>query len=59
MVIEYNANMKIILYDSREIEIVENIDNLKKWLFYFKNITELAELINTNPNLAKKLKELI
>lgn len=59
---DYNKNMTLVWYtESKEIEIVENQDDIKnrKWHFYFHGISELADLINTNPQLAKELKKLI
>jgi hypothetical protein len=69
MAIEYNKNMKFVWYtESKEIEIVESIFHFdeskalresKQFVFYFRNINELAQLIKSNPKLAKELKELI
>jgi len=53
--VDYNKDLKIIYYESRELEIAEG----NKYHFYFHNIYELAELIRTSPEAAKKLKELI
>jgi len=55
MVNNYNKNMKMALYDTKEIEIVED----EQFVFYFESITELADLINTNKKIAKELKELL
>jgi len=54
--VDYNENMKLVWYKNGEIEIEENFEDNKKWYFYFRNIYELVDLIKTNPNLAKELK---
>ena len=61
MSIEYNENMKLVYYtETKDIEIYEGEDlKDKKWLFYFKNKYELANLLKSNPELLKELKELI
>lgn len=60
MAIEYNENMKLVWYtQSKEIEIVEGELPNRQWHFYFSNIYDFAELIKSNPELAKELKELI
>ena len=54
--VSYNENMKLVWYGNGEIEIEENIEDDKKWHFYFRNIYELVDLIKTNLDLAKELK---
>lgn len=55
MVIEYKKGMKIIYYESRDIEVINNRD----YIISFENIYQLAELLNTSPELATKLKDLL
>ncbi|MFX1478328.1 MAG: hypothetical protein ACFFCI_09355 [Promethearchaeota archaeon] len=58
MAIEYNENMKLIWYtQSKEVEIVEGDIPNRQWHFYFSNIDELIDLIKSNPELAKAIKE--
>lgn len=53
---DYNKNMKLVYYTlSKEIEIVEGEVSERKWHFYFKDKWELAELLNTCPELVKEL----
>jgi len=56
--------MKFVYYDSKEIEIVESEFRMskgkdlvedKQFVFYFKDISELVDLINTSPKLKKEL----
>ncbi|MFW9972990.1 MAG: hypothetical protein ACFFDF_22585 [Candidatus Odinarchaeota archaeon] len=64
MVVEYNDDMRFVLYQNNEIEIVEETLNKnsrldKKWHFYFRSVYDLAEAIKKSPELAKQLKELL
>lgn len=55
--VDYNKDMKAIFYtQTDEIEILDK--NIRA-LMYFKNIHELADLINTSPRLVKALKPLL
>lgn len=57
--IDYNKeSMRFVLYDNGEIEIVEETENNKKWLFHFRSIYDLADAIKkAKPELAKQLIE--
>jgi len=55
MVLEYKKGMKVVYYESRDIEIISGSD----YIMSFENIYQLAELLNTSPELASKLKGLL
>lgn len=55
---DYKKGMKLVYYESRELEIIDSESPVFAEM-YFRNIYELAELIKTSPEAAKKLKELI
>ena len=61
MAIEYNSDMRMVYYsETRDIEIVEESEGMvKAFHFYFRDLSELANLINTNKELANELKKLI
>lgn len=56
MATQYNKDLKIVYYESREIEI---LDKEQRPQFYFENIYQLADLIKTSPELSEKLKNLL
>ena len=56
MATQYNKDMKMVYYESREIEILDNEQNPQ---FYFENVYQLIDLIKTSPELTKKLKDLL
>jgi len=60
---DYKKGMRLIYYESRELEIVNPEASIQKGEpfaeFYFHNIYELAELIKTSPEATRKLKELL
>ena len=65
--VDYNKDMEFIYYtQSPDLDIVEfkfsekhNRRIIDKFVCYFNNIDELADLINTSPRLAGELKELL
>jgi len=65
-IINYNENIRFVLYDSGELEIVENVkDGMNNYHLDLGNrwddpIKRLAQMIKKSPNdLAEKLKKLL
>lgn len=59
--VDYNENMSMTYYtESKEIEIVENFQDVKnrKYHFYFRSIFELKDLLESDPKIKKELLEL-
>lgn len=58
--VDYNPNMKAILYKTGEIEFYEGELHKKisdfKSIMYFQNITDLLDLISTNSQLEEELR---
>jgi GTP:adenosylcobinamide-phosphate guanylyltransferase len=63
MTIEYSPSThKITFYtESKEIEIINTNEegNFETCKMYFKDVSQLVELLKSSPELAKQLKELL